>query len=667
MLEFFRKYQRYLFFVVTVMVISSFIFFGAFSTFGDGEERPDKSIGKTIDGKAMMLSEVQKLSRFLATDREDSSQGKGCPPNFCNDGVIRYDFIKEGLAGPIVTEYFDLLKGDFELRLEKAKRFQPYVHPEAPFLSAKGVWDHFAPDLSQEIEALQKELSANFEVFSHLEKLYLFQCRLHPEMLRQILIYQHRQYPWLTLDQRLSYEDLALFGYHSASDWFGHNFVDLIAEFILNAAAAAEEKGYQVSLQEAKGDLIHTFQKTMEKMANSKFKTDMSFQAHLRMIGFDEKSASEVWRKVLLFRKYFQDVGDASFVDKLPYKGFAGYANETAIVQSYRFPIQLKSAGDLAELQFYMRAISDDSSKGLPKTLLSLEEIEKRAPQLVQKTVRAQVAEVSKKQVALKPSVKEVWDFETKDENWALLRKQFSLPQKEGFEERFQALEESKKRAEIDAWAREKLVDENPEWVQEALRNSSLKERTWQIAGNEEPSLKEEGVYYRIENLEIVKDKHLLTFNEARGVLSKLVPKTEGDFDREKTPFASASKEALPAIQKNRQDPKWIQGKTDPILDQFKLETKEKAIVRTSQEDWMKEHAFMMLPDCWSPIHLADSGEIEFFYLQEKKTDTAPILEGLVFGKETLAADAKIYVTERLLEVVKKKNAIVIPTQKEDE
>lgn len=662
MLEFFRKYQRYLFFVITVMVITSFIFFGAFSTFGGDEERPDKQIGKTIDGKPMMLLEVQKLSRFLASDREDSGLGGRASPNFCNDGVIRYDFLRDGLADPIVFEYFDLLKGDFELRLEKAKRFQPYAHPEAPFLSAKGVWDHFAPDLNLEIEALQKESTVSFDTFSHLQKLYLYQCRLHPEMLRQILIYQHRQYPWLKPDQRLSHEDLALFGYHSAADWFGHHFVDLIAEFILNAAAAAVEKGYQVSLQEAKGELIHNFQETVEK---SKSKTPISFQAHLHMIGFDERSAAELWRKVILFRKYFQDVGDASFVDKLPYKGFAGYANETALVQSYRWPIQLKSAEDLAQLQFYMRAISED--KGLPQTILSLEEIEKKTPQLIQKTVRAQVAEITKKQVALRASVKEVWDFELQDANWELLRKEFSLPQKETREERFQALEKSSKRAEIDAWAREKLVDENPGWIEEALAAAPLQEKTWQVAGNEEPSLKEKGVYSRIENLEIVKDRHLLTFNEARGVLSQLVPKKEGELDREKSPFVIASKEALSALQKNRQDPNWIQSKTDPILDQFKLETKEEAIMRTSQEDWMKEQAFMLLPDSWSPIHLDDHGEVVFFYVQEKKTDTAPILEGLSFGKETLAADAKVYLTERLLEAVKRKHAIVIPVQKEDE
>ncbi len=266
MLDIFRRYQKVIFLVVTVVVVFSFLFFGAYGVLGQEDGPRDRSIGKMVNGSPIMLSEVQKLSRFIATDREDSMQGRGLPPNFCNDGVIRYDFIKDGLAALIASAYFDVLKGDFEMRLEKAKRFKPYVHPEAPFLSAKTAWDHFIPELNAEMIALQGEFDVSPKVFSHLEKLYLYQSRLKPEMLRQILVYQHRQYPWLTVDQRLSYEDLALFGFHSASDWFGHNFVDLLSEFILNAASAAEAKGYQVTLQEAKGDLIHLFQETMENL-----------------------------------------------------------------------------------------------------------------------------------------------------------------------------------------------------------------------------------------------------------------------------------------------------------------------------------------------------------------------------------------------------------------
>lgn len=81
----------------------------------------------------------------------------------------------------------------------------------------------------------------------------------------------------------------------------------------------------------------------------------------------------------------------------------------------------------------------------------------------------------------------------------------------------------------------------------------------------------------------------------------------------------------------------------------------------------MREQAFLLLPDVWSPIHVADNGDIVFFYLQEKKSHPTPILDQLSFGKETLAADAKTYVAERLLQVVKQKQAIVIPIQQEDQ
>src|SRR5579872_5828245 len=127
MLEFFRKYQRYFFLVITVVVIASFSFFGTYSTFGGETERRDYVVGRAVDGSPMMLSEIQKLSRFISTDREDSLQGRGVPPNFCNNGVIRYDFLKVKLADLLVAEYFEALKGDFDARLDKAKRFRPYA------------------------------------------------------------------------------------------------------------------------------------------------------------------------------------------------------------------------------------------------------------------------------------------------------------------------------------------------------------------------------------------------------------------------------------------------------------------------------------------------------------------------------------------------------------
>ncbi len=80
----------------------------------------------------------------------------------------------------------------------------------------------------------------------------------------------------------------------------------------------------------------------------------------------------------------------------------------------------------------------------------------------------------------------------------------------------------------------------------------------------------------------------------------------------------------------------------------------------------MHEQPFFMMPNLWSPAHVAGNGEVEFFYLQERKTESAPILEQLTLGKETLSADAKLFVAERLLQKIRSKNAIQIPLQGEE-
>ena len=117
MLEFFRKYQRFFFLIVTFMVVASFAFFGTFSTFGNDAVREDREVGKAVDGSSIMLSQVQNLSRFISADREDLSGGSGLVPNFCNDGVIRKDLLRTGLADLLVAQYFEPMKEELAQRL----------------------------------------------------------------------------------------------------------------------------------------------------------------------------------------------------------------------------------------------------------------------------------------------------------------------------------------------------------------------------------------------------------------------------------------------------------------------------------------------------------------------------------------------------------------------
>lgn len=667
MLEFFRKYQRYLFLTITFVMIASFIFYGTFSTFDNGPARVDRVVGKMVDGSSMMASDVQNMSRFIATDAQDFLQPRGLAPNFCNNGVIRIDFLESRLADGLVKDYFDELKGDLEARLNQAKRYTSYVHPQAAFLSAKAIWDHFLPALNKEIASLQQTENSS-TLFSNLSRIYLYQSQLPPEVLRRILLQHQKQFSWLTPDPKLNYEDLSLFGFHSVSDWFGRNFVDLVSQFILNVATVAEEKGYKVSLEEARGDLVRNFEDSMQKLAQAKYNPEMSLQQHLRSLGFDERNAAVVWRKVLLFRKYFQDVGEAAFVDQLPYQKVADFINEVAVVQKYGWPVSLHTAKDLAEFQFYLDAVSVKGKDRLPKSYLSADEVGKKYPQLVQSTYRGQVAAVSKAQVALRPTIKEMWNWQMDEKNWALLRKQFPhLPATKSREETFNALNQldPQKRIAVDTWSRETMVDQNPVWVEEALAAVPMVEKTWSVIGFDKPEPHKEGMFYRTEGLTKVEEMRVLKFDEARDVLAKLVQAKDEPINKEKNPFYQMTKEALTALQKNPNDTQWLQSGNDPLVDQFKLIKQEKEVPRT-QEGWMKEQAFMLNAGHWSPVHVADDGQVVFFYLEERKITPAPILDQLSFGKETLSADAKRFASEKILKTIKTKNAIMIPMQKED-
>ncbi len=761
MLEFFRKYQRYFFIVITVMVIASFSFFGTYSTFTDGEKKDDRTVGYAIDGSPILSYQVHQMARFISMDGEDPPQGRGVMPNFLNDGVIRYDFLRAGLADVLVSAYFEPLKEGFQSRLDKAKRFRPYSHPEAPFLSAKAMWDRYSPLMNSELSAIQSETEASPATFTHLSKLYQQQSYLHPELLRRILMMQHQQYSWLNIDPRLSQDDLSLFGFHTLTEWFGDEFVNLAAQFILNSAIIAEQKGYRVSIEEAKGDLLHNFEKSMQGLASQQIKPDLTFKQHLRMLGFDDRSAAEVWQKVLLFRRYFNDVGQAAFLDQLPFEDFASYAMETAVLQKYEWPqaLHFRNFQDLLDFQVYLKAVSKAPKDplSLPDSFFSMEEIEKKYPELVQTDYKIRFSRLTKSQIGLKASMKELWEWQEK--NWELLKKEFSfLPLAESAEKRFEALEklESPDRSLVDIFARGQLVDLNPSWVEEALSKAPKSELALAISGSVSgPTIRQLPVengerlasliaraqtedpeavanllcycddgktFFRIESVEMTSEKHILTFEKARSVLSDLSdrvlkeeyqkirsPKFQTE-DGQRKPFAEVKEEvgllayadlfkaldkmdksgfrsfknpiefytscrlaapacaALEDLKKNPLDSHWISlTNGDPLVQQFKLERKECNIQRTSKEESMKEEAFIMMPNQWSPVRVADEGQIVFFYLQEKKRADTPILDLLSFGKETLASDAQRYLAERLLENAKGKNAIVIPLQGEKE
>ena len=291
-------------------------------------------------------------------------------------------------------------------------------------------------------------------------------------------------------------------------------------------------------------------------------------------------------------------------------------------------------------------------------------------------------------------------------------------------------------RDKITRWMRLQWVDLHPEWVMESLTKVSMQETAISASfshlsldsiGNAssfvallekaaskdleaEEALQryvaEGGVFYRIEQVQKIADRHLLTLAEAktRGVMAQIVDRwVQAEYakmchqnpDRFPKKSLAAVKEevmkealaevwsaiqgvvsrrcekycnqAFIALQQNPKDPRWIQGMNDPLMDQFKLETKPHEIQRAEQEEWMKTQPFVMMPQQWSSIHVPPNGDIIFFYCEGTKPHEEPILEQLTLGKQTLAADAQKYLAEQLIAIMQQQQSITIPVQKERE
>ena len=155
MLEFLRKYQRYFFAVITVVIIISFSFFGTYGTL-EPDMSHQQTAFTTVDGSAVKRQELDELAAFIGTDMQDKLiLGGMWGPNFLNDGVIRKDFFESGMGYILATNYSDELIKDLKSRTEKEKRFKLYSHPDGGFINVESAWQYFSPQMKQNYELLR--------------------------------------------------------------------------------------------------------------------------------------------------------------------------------------------------------------------------------------------------------------------------------------------------------------------------------------------------------------------------------------------------------------------------------------------------------------------------------------------------------------------------------
>lgn len=574
MLAFFRKYQRYFFIVITVVIIISFSFFGTYSTLTPDVAREQIAF-TAVDGTQIKRHDLDEMAFFLGTDSIDKMLlGGSWGANFLNDGVVKKDILETGLGEIIAANYGDLIKTDLQTRLEKEKYYALYTHPQAKFIGIESAWGYFAPEMKTSYQNLKQATDpVSSEAFNQRVHLYLGQLQLNPAILKQILRYQEKQQQWIKPDPNLDQQDLFLFGYRTADDWFGPRFLRLVSEFIINSAIIAEEKGYKVSKAEALADLMRnaslSFQQNQRNPYLGVTSSTEYFNEQLRLLNMDQTKAVKIWRQVMLFRRLFDDVGNAVIVDPMAYEQFKSYAGVVVAGDIYKMPpsLQFGNARALEKFEFYLNAVAKPQKNplDLPKTFLTVEEVFKKYPELVQKQYLLDIAEVKKSALQSKVGLKETWNWEVEGANWEALKKKFpdlALKKAETREERFAELDklDEKTRSKVDKFARMEILNSHPEWIAAALANAPKNRETVGLrakGGNfpfkgvsdrekfiqllDKASLfdqtenqtaqqlhqytGDEETYYRISVVDRAKNPEILTFEEAsqEGVLDALL------------------------------------------------------------------------------------------------------------------------------------------------
>lgn len=174
-------------------------------------------------------------------------------------------------------------------------------------------------------------------------------------------------------------------------------------------------------------------------------------------------------------------------VDPAALAALQGPAKDQMEVRTFFLPhhLQLRDLTSLWKLQVYLEAISSkkyfqEHPLYPPTEFLSLEEIEKKAPDLVHRDYVLQYAEVDKKKAASHIGLKETWNWQLEDAGWKWLQQQYTSLAKSHAatkDDRFVALEQldGKERTEIDRASREQILAQNSEKLKELLESAEKK------------------------------------------------------------------------------------------------------------------------------------------------------------------------------------------------
>ncbi len=687
MLHFFRKHQKIFFFFVFIVIVVTFVFYGAYQvilspTFSG--RKSDETAFIDLNGKKVYSSHITHLVHFL--NRESFLPGrKFADYNFLNEGVISEEFLRRGIAQQILASFAGQIEPELDAKCEHEKAYRPYAHPFSPLLSAETIWSFCAPLISENLAALKENHD-----FSSRVKLFLAQRDFPPSLLAQVIHYQEKNSSKLGYDSKLSPEQLALFGYKDLKEWFGEAFMQATAEVIIQTAAVARKEGYTLSRDEMYADILSKSDKAFQAMRGHIQlpieNGEELFKIYLRENGWDELSFLKIWEDITLFKRLIGEVSHGIVGDTLAWDAFYEYANEGVTLELVQMPPEWRfhTYEDLVNGETYFEIVGEKRENiwELPSAYARIEEIEKRAPELIGRTYTLEVAEIKKEALQGKVTTKEMWQWQC-GAGWEKIQKSFPLlTLKEGIP--FDILEgvTVSDRRLIDQYSREQIVDAHPEWIQEALKNTKSQEKEicvrarggapfagirsssdFMVALDSHDDLEaytqDQKYYYTIKVKARSADKEILSFKKAveEKVLPEIAQRIEGEKLAQKVIEELASrlnlsKELTPHETRIQSIPHrfdhlmMAEGAESPFA---KVEKKEMGLTRAAPTFISIEEALKQERGSLSTIKVDPTEGAYCYRILEKRADSTIPFEKLAASQEFLAQEASCHFIHGIL------------------
>jgi len=497
MLTFFRKNQKVIFVFTTAVIVVSFTFFGTMNPMGDSSGVKEDLLVKAVDGSAISSQKVHRMVQFLSSSHLDLRDDRIQSVNLLNNGVLEKQFLRSSF-GKLLAEKISLeIESDIARSVEKAVSFESYRHPGAPFISAEAVWSQFSPEAAKIVRdlTLQSSSLSTVKKFTLLSQAYLQHQTIPAQFIKRIISYQAQQMAHSESDSSLAYADVSLLGLHSVKEWIGESYLKAASQVIINGAAYARKLGYKVSSQEARQAMVLNVQEAAKLLSKDKPIQANPYQLFLvqvRNLGINEQECIDLWKDIALFQKLLDSA--SSSVDVLNLPEIQNISKDQALVEKFTLPssLQFRDFTSFMKLQVYLDAISlkkrsKEDLLSFPTEFLSIAEIEKKSPDLIQKDYVLEFAELDLKKAASQIGLKETWSWQTQEEGWSLLRKEFSELSKslaKTQEDRFKDLEalDSKKRGEVDRFSREQILSRNKERIKKELDIMTPENRSFSIS-----------------------------------------------------------------------------------------------------------------------------------------------------------------------------------------